>query len=56
MRTIFLVLDSLNRNYLNAYGGDWVQTPNIDRLAARGVVFDSHCTGSLPCMPAGAES
>ncbi|MHC4250268.1 MAG: sulfatase-like hydrolase/transferase [Planctomycetota bacterium] len=55
MRTILVVMDSLNRHYLNAYGGDWVRTPNIDRLAGRGVVFDNHYAGSLPCMPARRE-
>jgi arylsulfatase A-like enzyme len=32
---------------------DWiVPTPNIDRLAARGTVFDGAYCGSHPCMPA----
>ena len=52
MRTIFILLDSLNRNYLNTYGCDWVKTPNIDRLAMRSMVFDDHYCGSMPCMPA----
>lgn len=55
MKTILIVMDSLNRHYLNAYGADWIKTPNIDRLAERGVVFDSHYAGSLPCMPARRE-
>ena len=53
MRTVFITLDSLNRHYLNCYNDDaWVQTPNIDRLTQRGVVFDNHYCGSMPCMPA----
>jgi arylsulfatase A-like enzyme len=48
-------MDSLNRHYLNIYKPSWIQTPNIDRLAALGVVFDSHYSGSLPCMPARRE-
>lgn len=55
MRTIFILLDSLNRHYLNAYGSDWVKTPNIDRFAAKSMVFDNHYAGSLPCMPARRE-
>ncbi len=55
MKTIFIMLDSLNRHYLSTYGGSWVKTPNIDRLAARGLVFDNHYCGSLPCMPARRE-
>lgn len=52
MRTVFILMDSLNRHMLPAYGNDWVKTPNIDRLAAKGLVFDKHYCGSMPCMPA----
>lgn len=52
MRTIFILMDSLNRHMLGAYGNDWVRTPNIDRLAEEGVVFDRHYCGSMPCIPA----
>ncbi len=52
MKTIFILMDSLNRHYLSAYGDSRVQTPNIDRLAQRGVVFDNHYCCSMPCMPA----
>ena len=49
---IVVLLDSLNRHMLGAYGGDEFETPNLDRLAARSVRFMKHHTGSLPCMPA----
>lgn len=52
MKTIFILMDSLNRHYLSCYQDTWVRTPNIDRLAKKGVVFDNHFAGSLPCMPA----
>ena len=53
MRTVFIMLDSLNRHYINAYNNNaWVKTPNIDRLAERGIVFDNHFCASMPCMPA----
>lgn len=55
MRTVFILMDSLNRHYLNSYRDSWIQTPNLDRLAERGVVFDNHFSGSLPCMPARRE-
>jgi arylsulfatase A-like enzyme len=45
-------MDSLNRHYLPCYGNPWVKTSNIQRLAEKGVVFDSHYAASLPCMPA----
>ena len=54
MKTIFILCDTLNRRMLSAYGAgkDAAITPNIDRLARRSVVFDSHWCGSAPCMPA----
>jgi len=52
MRAIFILLDSMNRNYLPIYDGHWVRTPNIQHLAQSGVVFDNHWLGSAPCMPA----
>lgn len=52
MRTILILLDTLNRRYLSAYGGEGVKTPHIDRLADRSAVFEQHWSGSLPCMPA----
>ncbi|SLN45548.1 sulfatase-like hydrolase/transferase [Pseudooctadecabacter jejudonensis] len=51
MKTVFLLFDSLNRRALSCYGGDTV-TPNFQRLADRGITFDNHYVGSLPCMPA----
>ncbi|WP_040496500.1 sulfatase-like hydrolase/transferase [Ilumatobacter nonamiensis] len=48
-----VLLDSLNRHMLGAYGSDEFETPNLDRFAAqRATRFDRHVTGSLPCMPA----
>lgn len=55
MKTVFIVLDTIRADYLEAYGNDWVKTPNIRRLAERGVTFDNHWVGSLPCIPARRE-
>lgn len=55
MRTILILMDSLNRHYLASYGDSRIRTPNLDRLAQRGVIFDNHWSGSLPCMPARRE-
>ena len=52
MRTIFVLFDSLNRSALGAYGSTSVKTPNFDRFARRGMTFDRHYVGSLPCIPA----
>jgi arylsulfatase A-like enzyme len=52
MKAVFVLFDSLCRNALGCYGSPWVRTPNFDRFAKRGVTFDRHFVGSLPCMPA----
>ena len=49
---VVVLLDSLNRHMLGAYGGDEFETPNLDAFAAQSTRFDKHFTGSLPCMPA----
>ena len=49
---IVVLMDSLNRHLLGAYGGTEFETPNLDAFAARSVRFDKHYAGSLPCMPA----
>lgn len=51
MKTVFLIYDSLCYNALSCNGGD-IPTPNFGRLAEKGVTFDKHFVGSLPCMPA----
>jgi arylsulfatase A-like enzyme len=55
MNTIVVLLDSLNFHCLQPCGATHVQTPNLQRLAAKSVVFDNHFAGSLPCMPARRE-
>src|SRR6478672_1102760 len=42
MRLLVLEALGLHLGYLGCYGNDWVATPNLDRLAAEGVVFDAH--------------
>jgi arylsulfatase A-like enzyme len=49
---VVVLLDSLNRHMLGAYGGTEFDTPNLDRFARRASQFTNHVTGSLPCMPA----
>lgn len=44
-RAIILNLNQLSRRCLGCYGHEWIETPNLDRLASRGVVFD-HCFAS----------
>ena len=49
---LFIFADDLSYETIRAQGHLDIDTPNLDRLAARSTVFDSHFAGSLPCMPA----
>jgi arylsulfatase A-like enzyme len=42
MNIVVFHIDALQPAYIGAYGCDWVATPSLDSLAARGVVFDQH--------------
>lgn len=49
---LLLMADQYRFDYLGCRGADFVRTPNLDRLAARGTVF-SHCITNAPvCAPA----
>ena len=49
---VVILLDSLNRHMVGAYGGTEFDTPNLDAFAKRAIRFDRHYAGALPCMPA----
>ena len=40
MNAVCLVFDRLHAGYLGAYGNAWIETPALDRLASRSLVFD----------------
>ena len=42
MKIIVIEAAGLHLGYVGCYGNDWVATPNLDRLAMRGIVFDWH--------------
>ncbi len=48
---ILIMLDSLRRDHVGAYGNDWIKTPNIDALAAEGVRFTNAYPETLPTLP-----
>ncbi len=52
MKTVFILMDSLNKHYLNAYQNSFIKTPNLDRIFAKGTKFNNYFCGSMPCMPA----
>jgi arylsulfatase A-like enzyme len=55
VNVILVLIDSLNKSALGAYGPTSVQTPNLSAFARSAVRFHNHFVGSLPCMPARRE-
>ena len=51
---IVIMSDEHDPRHSGCYGSTWVQTPNIDALAARGVRFTRAYTPSPICVPARA--
>jgi arylsulfatase A-like enzyme len=48
---ILIMLDSLRRDHVGAYGNDWIRTPNIDALAGESVRFLNAYPEALPTLP-----
>ncbi|HET6573695.1 MAG TPA: hypothetical protein VFG68_08855, partial [Fimbriiglobus sp.] len=42
MNVVIIALRGCPVAALGPYGNEWIATPNLDRLAAEGVVFDRH--------------
>jgi arylsulfatase A-like enzyme len=51
MNVIAIVADTWRFDYLGCYGNDWIQTPNIDRLAAESTVFENAYAEGCPTVP-----
>ena len=51
MNILLLMADQLTVNALEVYGNPAAKTPNIDRLAARGTVFENCYCNSPLCVP-----
>jgi arylsulfatase len=48
---IFILADDLGYGELGCYGQEKIRTPHIDRIAAEGMKFTQHYSGSPVCAP-----
>ena len=55
MNVLLILSDEHNREIAGCYGNPLVQTPNLDALAARGVVFEHAYCNSPICVPSRAS-
>ncbi len=51
---IYILADDLGYNELGSYGQSKIETPNLDALAANGMKFTQHYSGSPVCAPSRA--
>jgi len=51
MNVIVLINDTWRWDYLGCYGNNWIKTPNLDKLASEGAVFDYCYSEGLPTVP-----
>jgi arylsulfatase A-like enzyme len=49
---IYIYADDLGYGELGSYGQEKIKTPHLDRLAAEGIRFTQHYTGTPVCAPA----
>lgn len=54
MRIIYFDIDCLRPDHLGCYGYDRPTSPNIDRIASRGMRLDNYFCASAPCLPSRA--
>lgn len=48
---IVVMLDTLSAQYMGCYGNDWIKTPNFDRFAREGVLFENNYIEGVPTVP-----
>jgi arylsulfatase A-like enzyme len=52
MNVILVIVDSLRKDHVGAYGNDQIRTPNLDALANESLRFTRAYPESLPTLPA----
>ena len=51
---LFAILDDATYEHMSAYGCSWVNTPNFDRVASDGLLFNRAYTPNAKCAPSRA--
>ncbi len=52
MNVVLVILDSLRKDHVGAYGNDWIKTPTLDALANESLLFTRAHPEAMPTIPA----
>jgi arylsulfatase A-like enzyme len=52
MNVVVVIVDSLRRDHVGAYGNRWIKTPSLDALAKESLLFTRPYPESIPTIPA----
>jgi arylsulfatase A-like enzyme len=52
MNVVLIIVDSLRKDHVGAYGNGWIKTPNLDALAKESLRFTRAYPESVPSIPA----
>jgi arylsulfatase A-like enzyme len=50
MNVLLVIIDTLRKDHVGAYGNDWIKTPNLDALAKESLRFTRAYPESLPTL------
>ena len=48
---ILVIIDTLRKDHVGAYGNDWIQTPTLDALAEESLLFTQAYPEAMPTIP-----
>ena len=51
MKIVFVVIDTLRADHLGCYGYNKKTSPNIDRIASDGAIFERAYASDVPTQP-----
>jgi arylsulfatase A-like enzyme len=52
MNVVVIIIDSLRKDHVGALGNRWIESPNLDRLAGKSLVFERALPESIPTINA----
>jgi len=52
MNVVVVVIDTLRKDHVGAYGNSWIKTPNLDALAGESLRFTRPYPEAIPSIPA----